>query len=81
MPGAPAARGANPPPWVGVRAFWPLVGGCPLFRTYAVPDAVAAQDRLAQAHVWSRVFPYSATWLRLGLPGSDEWPMVEAALR
>lgn len=60
---------------------WPLVGGCPLFRTYAVPDAVAAQDRLAQAHVWSRVFPYSATWLRLGLPGSDEWPMVEAALR
>lgn len=58
---------------------WPLVGGTPLFRTYAAPDAQAAQDRLAAHHVWSRVFPYSQRWIRLGLPPADRWRQLERA--
>lgn len=57
-----------------------LVGGTTLFRLYDVGDAKAWQDRLAQGHVWSRVFPYSDTWLRLGLPDAQGWSKLEAAL-
>lgn len=57
-----------------------LVGGTTLFRLYAVDDATAWQLRLARHHVWSRIFPYSNTWLRLGLPAPDRWPQLEAAL-
>ena len=58
-----------------------LVGGTDLFRLYDTPDALAWQNRLAARHIWSRVFPYSASWLRLGLPGSPEgWARLEAAL-
>ena len=59
---------------------WPLVGGTDLFRTYEVPDAAAMQDKLARGHVWSRIFPYSKTWIRLGLPAPDRWGQLEAAL-
>lgn len=60
---------------------WPLVGGTSLFRTYATPDAAAAQARLARARIWTRVFPWSPTWLRLGLPGDEpEWTRLAAAL-
>jgi cobalamin biosynthetic protein CobC len=57
-----------------------LVGGTSLFRLYDVGDAAAWQTRLAQHHIWSRVFPYNPRWLRLGLPAPDQWPRVEAAL-
>ena len=57
-----------------------VVGGTPLFRLYAVDDAAAWQDRLARGQVWSRIFPYSQTWLRLGLPAPDRWDQLEAAL-
>ena len=50
---------------------WPLVGGTALFRLYRVKDAAAAQDRLARHRIWSRIFPYSRDWIRLGLPGSE----------
>ena len=40
-------------------APWPLAGGTALFRTYDTPDAAAAQDRLARARIWSRIFPWS----------------------
>ncbi|MCU4652163.1 pyridoxal phosphate-dependent class II aminotransferase [Roseibacterium sp. SDUM158016] len=64
-----AARGAE------------LVGGTTLFRTYAVPDAAALRKRLAQAQIWVRIFPFSATWVRLGLPGGeDEWRRLWDAL-
>lgn len=63
------------------RAGWQFAGGAALFRLYETPDAVAAQERLARGHVWSRIFPYSARWIRLGLPGTeDEWAQVERAL-
>ncbi len=57
-----------------------LVGGTPLFRLYHVDDAQAWQDRLAGHHIWSRIFPYSQNWLRLGLPHPDRWSQLEAAL-
>ncbi|WP_440638991.1 threonine-phosphate decarboxylase CobD [Bradyrhizobium sp. PUT101] len=53
---------------------WRLVGGTPLFRLYETPDGRAAQEKLARRQIWSRVFAQKPTWLRLGLPGSeDEW--------
>ncbi|WP_170367937.1 threonine-phosphate decarboxylase CobD [Ruegeria arenilitoris] len=57
-----------------------LVGGTTLFRLYNVDDAAAWQDRLAQAHIWSRIFPYSDRFLRLGLPPEHGWSRLEAAL-
>ena len=63
------------------RARARVVGGTPLFRLYAVDDARAWQDRLAHRRIWTRTFPWSETWLRLGLPGSaDQWQRLEAAL-
>lgn len=62
-------------------AGWKPLGGCELFRLYDTPDARAAQDRLARARIWSRIFPWSGRWLRLGLPGGDaEWARLAAAL-
>jgi len=57
-----------------------IVGGTSLFRLYEVGDAARWQDRLARHRIWSRVFPYSDTWLRLGLPAPDRWDQLEAAL-
>lgn len=59
---------------------WRLVGGGALFRLYEAPDAAAAQDRLAHHHIWTRIFPYSARWIRLGLPAPREWDRVRAAM-
>jgi cobalamin biosynthetic protein CobC len=59
---------------------WKLAGGTDLFRTYAVEDASAMQDQLARGHVWSRIFPYSRTWIRLGLPHPDRWDQLDAAV-
>lgn len=60
---------------------WTLIGGTPLFRTYATPDAQEAQNQLARGHVWSRIFPYSDSWIRLGLPGSAQgWDQLSRAL-
>ncbi|MEM9788235.1 MAG: threonine-phosphate decarboxylase [Pseudomonadota bacterium] len=57
-----------------------VLGGTTLFRLYKVKNATAAQEHLARAHVWSRVFPYADDWLRLGLPAPDRWSQLEAAL-
>jgi cobalamin biosynthetic protein CobC len=57
-----------------------VVGGTTLFRLYEVDDAAAWQDRLAQSHIWSRIFPYSTRWLRLGLPHPMDWARIEGAL-
>ena len=56
------------------------LGGCDLFRLYDVKDAKVWQVRLAKHHIWSRIFPYSDSWLRLGLPGPKDWDRLEAAL-
>lgn len=66
---------------LALRAGWRQAGGTHLFRLYDTPDARAAQDGLARAHVWTRRFPYSDRWLRLGIPGTRaEWDRVTAAL-
>lgn len=63
------------------RAGWPTVGATALFVTVETGDAAAAQARLARARIWTRRFPYSAGWLRLGLPGAaEEWDRLDAAL-
>lgn len=65
---------------LALNAGWALVGGTALFRTYATPSAIEAQRRLARHHIWSRRFPYSETWLRMGLPYGTDWHRIEAAL-
>ena len=67
---------------LAARAGWTPVGGTVLFRTYDTENAEAVQDRLARAHIWTRRFPYSKGWLRLGLPGTEaDWVRLEAALQ
>lgn len=56
------------------------VGGTTLFRLYQTADAAGAERHLAHHQIWSRTFPYSKTWLRLGLPPADRWGQLEAAL-
>jgi len=56
------------------------VGGTSLFRLYEVDNATKWHDRLARRRVLSRIFPYSLTWIRLGLPTPDRWPELETAL-
>lgn len=66
---------------MAAAAGWRLIGGTPLFRSYHVADAAAAQQSLARARIWSRIFPWSPTWIRLGLPGTEaDWTRLEAAL-
>ena len=66
---------------MAAAAGWRSVGGTDLFRTYETKDAKSAQARLAEGKVWSRVFPYSETWLRLGLPGSEaDWAKLADAV-
>ncbi|GAA6209055.1 threonine-phosphate decarboxylase CobD [Cognatishimia sp. WU-CL00825] len=57
-----------------------VAGGCDLFRLYQVDNAQTWQARLAKHHVWSRIFPYSDTYLRLGLPAHDRWDHLTKAL-
>lgn len=57
-----------------------LVGGTTLFRLYDFSDCAAMQHRLARNHIWSRIFPYSSRWIRLGQPGPGRWPQLLAAL-
>ncbi|WBL81232.1 threonine-phosphate decarboxylase CobD [Bradyrhizobium xenonodulans] len=60
---------------------WRLVGGTSLFRLYETPDALAAQEKLACGHIWSRLFAQQPAWLRLGLPGSEaEWTRLAEVL-
>ncbi|MFN7137686.1 MAG: hypothetical protein ACK4MU_09290, partial [Thermomonas sp.] len=62
-------------------AGWPAVGATALFVPVETGDAQAAQARLARARIWTRAFPWSRGWLRLGLPGAaDEWARLAAAL-
>lgn len=63
------------------QAGWGLEGGTALFRLYRTLDAAEAQARLARAHIWSRIFPWSDRLIRLGLPGgAEEWARLRDAL-
>ncbi len=64
-----AAAGANDP------------RGTSLFRLFHVGNAAALQSKLAQHHIWTRIFPYSTSMIRLGLPHAPEdWTRLEKAL-
>lgn len=66
---------------LATSAGWRIAGGTSLFRLYETPDAEMARDRLAGGRVWSRIFPYSHNWVRLGLPdGAAAWRQIGAAL-
>ncbi|MFC0342080.1 threonine-phosphate decarboxylase CobD [Paracoccus niistensis] len=66
---------------LAASAGWALAGGTHLFRLYKTSGANKAQAALARHHIWTRRFPYSDTWLRLGLPGNEsEWQRLGAAL-
>lgn len=57
-----------------------VLGGTPLFRLTEVDDAPAWAARLARHRILARIFPYSKTWLRLGLPAPSRWAQLESAL-
>ncbi|MDO5646892.1 threonine-phosphate decarboxylase CobD [Paracoccus sp. (in: a-proteobacteria)] len=59
---------------------WQVVGGTHLFRLYDTPNATTAQEMLAASQIWTRRFPYSDHWLRMGVPSPDEWDRVIAAM-
>ena len=56
------------------------MGDCPLFRTYEVKSANELHRQMAQSHIWSRIFPYSKKWIRLGLPPKSDWGRLQDAL-
>lgn len=57
-----------------------VTGGTSLFRLYTIENAKELQSHLAHHKIWSRIFPYSDRWIRLGLPGPDGWSRLEAAV-
>ncbi|MEJ6393413.1 threonine-phosphate decarboxylase [Gymnodinialimonas sp. 2305UL16-5] len=59
-----------------------IVGGTSLFRTYHWPKGCKAlHEHLAQRHILTRIFPYSQTWIRFGLPRNEvEWVRLRTAL-
>ena len=66
---------------MAARCGWTALGGTPLFRLYDCGDSKAAQDQLARHRIWSRIFPYSDRWMRLGLPGAEEeWDRLSEAI-
>ena len=57
-------------------------GGTDLFGLYTTSDARALQAKLAHRQIWTRVFPYSETLIRFGLPGpQSEWDRLKSSLR
>jgi cobalamin biosynthesis protein CobC len=58
-----------------------IAGGTNLFRLYAVDNASNWHTHLARHRILTRIFPYSETWLRLGLPATKEaWTRLANAL-
>jgi len=47
-----------------------VIGGTPLFALASLRHAHALHKALARRHIWTRVFDYAPTWIRIGLPGS-----------
>jgi len=51
-----------------------LVGGTSLFRLFSVADAAHFHRNLAQNRILCRIFPYSKTWVRIGIPACEaDW--------
>lgn len=64
-----------------VNAGMSIVGGTDLFRLAECDSGDAWFEKLGRQGILVRPFDYDPTWLRFGLPGSeDEWARLEAAL-
>ncbi|MCA3444514.1 MAG: pyridoxal phosphate-dependent class II aminotransferase [Rhodobacter sp.] len=58
-----------------------IAGGTDLFRLVRLSNPRLWHMALARRHIWTRMFPYSTEWLRLGLPGSEvQWSRLAKAL-
>jgi len=59
-----------------------VIGGTDLFRLAAFENAQVVRDHLAARHrILCRIFPYSKTWVRFGLPGHPpDWARLATAL-
>lgn len=49
-----------------------VFGGTPLYALAAARNAADLHDALARRRIWTRIFDYAPTWIRIGLPGSPE---------
>jgi len=49
-----------------------VFGGTPLYALAGLRNAKVLHEALARRHIWTRVFDYAPTWIRLGLPGGPE---------
>jgi cobalamin biosynthetic protein CobC len=62
-------------------AGFEIVGGTPLFRLAAHPDAASWFEKLGQAGILTRPFHTRPNWLRFGiLDAPEHWTRLEAAL-
>ena len=60
---------------------WRLVGRTSLFHTYATSSCLEVEKQFAAHSIWVRTFDYSKTWVRLGIPTSENaWTRVKQAL-
>ncbi|MDC3108042.1 aminotransferase class I/II-fold pyridoxal phosphate-dependent enzyme [Paracoccaceae bacterium] len=60
---------------------WDLIGKTSLFHTYATSSCLEVEKQFAAHGIWIRTFDYSETWVRLGIPTSEnEWTRVKRAL-
>lgn len=58
-----------------------LAGGTDLFRLYACSHSDTVYRKLASEHILTRTFPYSKSWIRLGLPGDEaDWQRLSRVL-
>lgn len=58
-----------------------LVGGTCLFRLYACSNSDTVYRKLAAERILVRRFPYSKSWIRLGLPGDEPaWQRLSRVL-
>lgn len=56
------------------------LGNVSLFRTYEHSDPADLQNKLAEHRIWTRTFPYSDTWIRLGVPTDPALARLKASL-
>lgn len=49
-----------------------VFGGTPLFVLAGTRNAAGLHEALARQRIWTRIFDYAPTWLRIGLPGGRE---------
>ena len=58
------------------------VGATKLFHLIELDNATNAQKIFAEQMIWTRIFSYSKSWLRIGTPGSEkEWSRLRACLK